>query len=98
MSCGVKNPQEAIEVYTKAKDIMLQVGFNLRKWNSNDPTVLNAINDTEKKGNVSTTAQVKQTIAEDDQTYSQYAIRVPNNNDRSKTKILGVNWDSETDK
>ena len=60
--------------------------------------VLNAINDTEKKDNASTTAQVKQTIAEDDQTYSQYAIGVPNNNDRSKTKILGVNWDNETDK
>lgn len=33
---------------------MLQGGFNFHKWNSNDPAVLNAINEAEDKGHAIT--------------------------------------------
>ena len=67
------------------------------KWNSNDMTVLNAMNEAEDNKNVTIGPKVKRTVSEDDQTYSQYVIGVPNKGDRHNAKVLGVNWDSESD-
>ena len=36
---GAMNDEEAFEIYHKARQIMKAAGFNLRKWNTNSPTL-----------------------------------------------------------
>ena len=43
--------QEGYEFYEKAKTIMNDAGFELRKWASNSPELMNLINNKEKSGN-----------------------------------------------
>ena len=96
LSCSVRTPLDAMNIYKQAKNIMLQGGFNLRKWNSNDKVLLHEIRKFENEGNVSTNGKSEsQTVKEDDQTYSEYATGSPANEKYSK--VLGVNWDSAND-
>ena len=44
MSCSVKSSAEALEIYQTSKGILLNGGFNLRKWKTNDKELLNRIN------------------------------------------------------
>ena len=44
---GADNDQDAYQIYNKAKKMMSEGGFNLRKWSSNSRTLLQEINDTE---------------------------------------------------
>ena len=69
-------------------------GFNLRKWNSNDKTLLKEINCMEGK-NETQNVMPKGKVAEDDQTYTQYAIGTPQC--KGSSKVLGVSWDSYSD-
>ena len=39
--------QEGFEVYRQSKELMEKGGFNLRKWNSNSPGLLQLINNKE---------------------------------------------------
>eukprot|EP00795_Rhopilema_esculentum_P001251 gene1251-biopygen9956 len=73
LSCGAQQPHEALEIYEKAKSIMLKGGFNLRKWDSNDKNVLDEIRKSEDSGE---TPAVEQGVVtgEDDQTFSEYSL------------------------
>ena len=98
MSCGGESATEAIEIYKQAKDIMLKGSFNLRKWQSNDETVITEIRKLE---NEAISARVnhsnnKSKIAEDDESFSQFVIGNPSNGGTST--VLGVHWDSKSDK
>ncbi len=53
LSCSVDSANEALEIYKQAKSIMLKGSFNLRKWNSNDKSVLNEILKMESKESAS---------------------------------------------
>ena len=80
LSCSVRTPLDAMNIYKQAKNIMLQGGFNLRKWNSNDKVLLREIRKFENEGNVPTNGKSEsQTVKEDDQTYSEYATGSPAN-------------------
>lgn len=107
LSCSAINREEALEIYSQAKEIMFKGGFNLRKWNTNDKTLLADIYALEHKNRKSPgskgdsdspkvleKSQVKH-VVEDDQTYSQYAIGTPLS--KGDSKVLGVNWDSDRD-
>ena len=97
LSCSVETPLEAMNLYKQAKSIMLQGGFNLRKWMSNDKILLNEIRSMENEAiEVSTVDMRSEAVREDDQTYSEYAIGSPTSDKYSK--VLGVNWDSDSDK
>eukprot|EP00795_Rhopilema_esculentum_P005588 gene5588-biopygen573 len=78
LSCGAQQPHEALEIYEKAKSIMLKGGFNLRKWDSNDKNVLDEIRKSEDSGE---TPAVEQGVVtgEDDQTFSEYSLGAATN-------------------
>ena len=91
-SCGAGSAEEALVIYKRAKEIMSSGGFNLRKWNSNDKSVINEINKFENKGLESNKGAL---VVEDDQTYSKYSSTMSVSED--KLKVLGIGWDNNTD-
>ena len=95
-SGGTNDPEEALKVYKDAKEILDEGGFNLRKWNSNDKEVLSKIRSSEvEKGHLKQN-EGKTKVSEEDQSYANSALGPPCSDD--KAKILGVNWDSDSDK
>ena len=86
-SCGAGSAEEALVIYKRAKEIMSSGGFNLRKWNSNDKSVINEINKFENKGLESNKGAL---VVEDDQTYSKYSSTMSVSED--KLKVLGIGW------
>ena len=84
---GCRTPHQAIELYEKAKVRMQEGGFRLRKWKSNDPVVLNKINQVEgpieaKEGDLIESSFAKETLG-------------LSNNNGEKTKVLGIEWDTK---
>lgn len=102
LSCGAESATEAIEIYKQAKDIMLKGSFNLRKWQSNDETVITEIRKLE---NEAISARVNHDdngsklqdskVAEDDESFSQFVTGDPFN--KGASTVLGVHWDSKSD-
>ena len=96
LSCSVKSSDEALAIYKRAKSIMQEGGFNLRKWQSNDKSTLDEIVKLEQQqGNLKPHENNKNVVKEDDQTYSEFAIGSPSASGYSK--VLGINWDSHSD-
>ena len=93
MSCGANTVNEAVDICKKAKDILFQGGFNLRKWNSNSQILLSELQQLEKP-NCQTRDSVSP-VMEDEQSYTKYSVGLPSRD--SISKVLGVQWDSETD-
>ena len=93
LSCGTESGEEALEIYAKSKEIMMKGGFNLPKWNSNNKVLLSKIASMENE--VRSQGNEEGKIVEDDQSYSQFAVGTPSNGE--STKVLGVNWDSDSD-
>ena len=81
---------------------MKEGGFNLRKWKSSSKELSERINECERVNEVSTEAGEGSSptenvrVSEDNQTYVKSTIG-PQLPDDSKAKILGVNWNVETD-
>ena len=93
MSCSIDTVEEAINIYKTSTEILAQGGFNLRKWNSNNKAILNEI---KSKDSMPTSLDIDENkISEDDQSYSQFAVR--NSNKEGRSKVLGVNWNSNQD-
>ena len=92
----------AFEVYENSKKLMSQGRFNLRKWNSNSPTLLAKIKEAEgqtapvESSNPSAVA----TVSEEDESYAK-ATTSSNSTiaeeNESYTKLLGIIWDSQSD-
>ena len=49
VSCSTNSDHEAFEIFSVAKEIIKQGGFNLRKWQSNSKELMKLINDSEVK-------------------------------------------------
>ena len=97
LSCGAVSGTKAFEIYQHAKEIMLQGGFNLHKWNSNDKDLLEQINAITKVCQNSTKdIQTVSQVMEDDESYSNFAVGNPSISGRGK--VFGVTWDSDADK
>ena len=96
-SCGAVSATKAFGIYQQAKEIMLQAGFNLRKWNSNDKGLLEQINAIEQAGQ-NNTKEVHPVahVIEDNEFYSKFAVGNPSSSGRGN--VLGVTWDSTDDK
>ena len=84
---GCKNREEGKELYDKIKAIMLEGGFNLRKWTTNDRKLNDYIVSRESE-------KVNSVTGSDDGTY--FEIMSPNIDTRNKT-VLGMEWDIERD-
>ena len=93
MSCGANTVNDAVDICKKAKDILFQGGSNLRKWNSNSQILLSELQQLEKPD--CQTRDSVSPVMKDEQLYTKYSVGLPSRD--SISKVLGVQWDSETD-
>ena len=94
LSCGADSANAVLEIMHKAKAIMRQAGFNLCKFKSNDPEVRSEI----AKLEVATKdCEVKQHV-EDSEIFTRSTIGLPYQEGESNTKVLGINWDTNSDR
>ena len=92
---GAQNDNKAFNIYKDSKQVMLDGGFNLRKWNSNSSTLMERIASVEEKVEA-TIAQ--QPMMDEDQSYAKAAIgQQPNTTEGKLTKVLGLPWDLDSD-
>ncbi|KAK2546895.1 hypothetical protein P5673_033374 [Acropora cervicornis] len=89
---GKDSVPEAFQLYTKAKSRMKEGGFNLRKRISNSEKLMQWINQEEEVPIVEASM-----VCEEDKTYTQTQLGVNNSTISCERKILGLNWDVETD-
>lgn len=92
---GADSTKNAETIYKNSKEIMSQGGFNLRKWNSNSKEVLDVINSSEKSRTESATKTAD--FTQEDESYAKSTIGPADNQDNKFVKVLGVNWNTETD-
>ena len=95
LSCGCETVDEALDIYRKAKGIMQEGGFNLRKWNSNSKDFLGQIMKSEDQAVAQEIAVGGISVHEDDESYTKYTVGNPCGGGASK--VLGVNWNHEVD-
>ena len=77
--------EEGVEFYKRSKQIMLQAGFNLRKWLTNSPELQNIIRERE-----GTEGILIRTNA-----FSYVKLQNANNISESK-KVLELEWETES--
>ena len=87
--CGSMDTDQAFSLYQKSKVRMLEGGFRLRKWKSNDEKLLQRIklDDCEEK-------QSKSSL--EDLSYAKETLGSVSDLG-GKTKVLGIAWDSQKD-
>ena len=95
LSCGADSASEVLKSMHKSKASMKQAGFNLCKCKSNDPTVRSEIAKVE---GVTKGPEIKQHIGEDSETFTRLAIGLPYREGESNTKVLGITWDTNSDR
>ena len=54
---GAQNDNKALNIYKDSKQVMLDGGFNLRKWNSNSSTLMERVASVEEKVETTTAQQ-----------------------------------------
>ncbi|CAB3982775.1 Hypothetical predicted protein [Paramuricea clavata] len=94
---GAASEEKAFEIYESTKRVMKCGGFNLRKWKSNSKALSDRIGKYETI-NASKPEDLpeKASAIEDDRTYVETVVG-PQAVDESKTKILGLSWDTKED-
>ena len=94
---GASDDEEAFKIYESTKRVMKCGGFNLRKWKSNSKALSDRIAKCEATDTSTREHSTEVTgIVEDDRTYVETVVG-PQAVDESKTKILGVSWDTKED-
>ena len=97
--------ESAYNIYEKSKQIMVDGGFNLRKWRSNSQELCDRISKSEISTDLSTSDRVQQNtqtkdrIVEDVESYAKSSIGLGNSNDTQENvvKVLGQNWNIDSD-
>ena len=93
MSCGAASTEEAFVLYRNCKDIMRKGGCNLRKWNSNDQSLLHRINEAE--GNrIEEKPPDSKDIGRSETSAAMCPSSLPPN---EVNKILGIAWHTVDD-
>ena len=86
--CGKSSVEKAFKIYCSAKQIMLEGGFNLRKWHSNSNKLLRRILiaesmlDNNSSSHKSNTTSI---VTEEEESYAKFT---------DFSKVLGIIWDS----
>jgi len=89
---GVCNNEKAFTIYQRAKMLMAEGGFNLRKWKTNSPDQQRAI--TELEGMTkSISAPVQKVNKQDNESH----VKSNTQNDDIFVEVLGMNWNTNSD-
>ena len=97
---GSPSVNSAFVLYQRLKKVFSEGNFNMRKWLSNDPELMNLIEKAETK--TVTVGQPEPKLSEDssgvvnkDLTYSKIMLNGLNSGDDDK--VLGIAWDRKSD-
>ena len=93
VNSGGYNELEALEFYKSSKKLMIEGGFNLRKWASNSTEVMNEIRLNEK---LETNTQDVSPL-ENDESYAKSTLPMNESSKKDKLKVLGLVWENERD-
>ena len=89
---GERGVEECLSLYQKSKKCLLEGGFNLQKWISNSPKLLELICE-DQAGTVRTCA-----VVEDTESYAKTTVNHLEKLDmKDEHKVLGLNWNCVTD-
>ena len=94
INTGAHTVEETIELYRKAKQIMKEGGFNLRKWRSNSDKVVKEI--MNNSADVNKVMRESPLLEEEDETYAKVTTKKLSTA-ACEDKILGIPWKSDTD-
>ena len=97
---GAPTDEETFNLFESSKRIMSEGGFNLRKWHTNSRVLKQRIDRTEtmstsNQPNISNET-VEQTSSVDELSVQSRVI-IPNEEEESQVKILGLNWNTDDD-
>ena len=81
--------EEAFNIYSVAKRVMAEGGFNLRKWNSNSQELMSKI--------VRAESESSGEVADDHSPGERNSLQFIVGNTDAQSKLLGVGWDSCSD-
>ena len=87
---GGTSTEEAFGLYEKAKGRMMEGGFTLRKWKTNDDRLASMIAENENGKNLGEQLPIEDT------TYAKETLN-PSKEKESMTKVLGIPWDTRLD-
>ena len=89
---GASTVEQGFELYQMAKHIMMEVGLNLCKWNSNSSLLIERISETELALNTNCdTVKSKAPLSEEEESFSKSSTGSPHSvNKIEHSKLLGV--------
>ena len=98
---GESDNEKALAIYQRAKKIMSEGGFNLRKWSTNSRELQRAIAKSESVTTLSNAPKKTHSVnKEDDESYAKSntgtSAAAPIDEDIF-VKVLGMNWNTHTD-
>ena len=89
---GEKNLEKCLSLYQKSKKCLSEGGFNLRKWISNSPQLLELICEDQ------TRIDENSLVMEDTESYAKTTMGHLEKLDmKNEHKVLGLNWDCVSD-
>ena len=88
---GAKDLDAAKELFEKSRERMLQAGFKLRKWKSNDAELRYYMEGTSRN------QEGNGTDAKSEVSYAKETLNAGQQPEKGKTKVLGLIWDVNTD-
>jgi len=92
---GTSSVEEGVQFYRRSKQIMLEAGMNLRKWQTSSPALLQQIQYAEcEYGQTPDKLTVTEENGVDHSTVKSFEST---NNGVQTSKLLGLNWDSQSD-
>ena len=94
INTGAHTVEETIELYRKAKQIMKEGGFNLRKWRSNSDKVTKEI--MNNSADINKVMRESPLLEEEDETYAKLTTKKLSA-EACEDKVLGIPWKSDTD-
>ena len=93
---GEGDLEKCLSLYQKSKKCLSESGFNLRKWISNSPKLLDLIREDRTKAEGGCSEQ--RLVVEDTETYARTAVGHLEELDmKSEHKVLGLNWNCVSD-
>ena len=96
LSSGDESVDKSFQLYLKSKFRMLEAGFNMRKWSSNSPELMERIKECEH--NDQTQVQLSPAIIQEDATYASNTLGPKHEiNEDEERKVLEITWNHKTD-
>ena len=96
LSSGDESLDKSFQLYMKSKFRMLEAGFNMRKWSSNSPELIEMIKECEHKDQ--TQVQLTPAIIQEDATYTSNILGPKHEiNEDEEHKVLAIIWNHKAD-